>query len=161
MYEKKNSDLKLFVESRKKTMEIKQHEVTAKKSAFGKAIEERNIVIKSKEDMKNNEDNKELLLPASNEDKEEFVFPPLSMPSVDEENDFPPSQTVKSLLVKRNSPEKEINEEDVFQDKEEFFFPDKKKSKKVKAKIAEKVASTTSKKGAKSKTDEKKIGKGK
>jgi hypothetical protein len=59
--------------------------------------------------------------------------------------------------VKRNSPEKEINEEDVFQDKEEFFFPDKKKSK-VKAKIAEKV---TSKKGAKSKTDEKKIGKGK
>jgi hypothetical protein len=32
--------------------------------------------------MKNNEDNKEFLLPASNEDKEEFVFPPLSMPSI-------------------------------------------------------------------------------
>jgi hypothetical protein len=31
MYEKKNSDLKLFVDSRKKTMEIKQYEVTSKK----------------------------------------------------------------------------------------------------------------------------------
>jgi hypothetical protein len=80
--------------------------------------------------------------------------------SIDEENDFPPSQTVKSLLVKRNSPEKEINEEDAFQDKEEFFFPPNKKSK-VKVKIAQKVAATTSKRGAKSKIDEKKIGKGK
>jgi hypothetical protein len=61
--------------------------------------------------------------------------------------------------MKRDSSEKEINEEDFFQDKEEFYFPSKKKSK-VKVKIAEKVAATRSKKGAKDKTDEKKIGKG-
>jgi hypothetical protein len=38
---KTNNDLKLLVESRKKTNEIKQHEVQAKKSFFGKAIEGR------------------------------------------------------------------------------------------------------------------------
>jgi hypothetical protein len=149
MYEKKNNDLKLFVESRKK-----MNEVPAKKSLFGKAIEERNILIKSKEDKEelfvfpppsfSTEEKKiENILTESKEDKEElFLFPPPSFsteekkidaispsPSVHEEDKyvFPPSQTLKSILVKRDSPEKEINEEDAFQDKDEFFFPSKKK----------------------------------